>query len=254
MSLDRQYAQVSRALRDGIIEHYRALGENIDTPAGRRTLDTNTVLAAQRGALVLRLLARRGGPADVGGLSIADLGCGFGSLSLYLALAGADVTGVDPNIERATVSAAVAGRLGLPASFQRGWIEDLALEDAAFDLVVLNNSLCYVVDRTDRRAALAHTLRIMRPGAWAVLRNPARMAPLDPFTNLPLVHQLPPRLSRRLLRRRSPPRSNVRLLTGGGASRELRRAGFVGVRHEVIDQPWWHPPRYQHHTARKPPV
>lgn len=254
MSLDRDYAQVSRALRDGIIEHYRARAEDIDTPAGRRTLDTNTILAAQRGALLMRLLARRGGPTDLRGLRVADLGCGFGSLSLYLAVAGGEVVGVDPNVERADVSAAIAARLGLTARFRRGWMEDLTLDDTAFDLVVLNNSLCYVVDRADRRAALRHMLRIMRPGAWAALRNPARAAPLDPFTGLPLVHQLPPRVGRLLVRRRPQRRSDVRLLTAGAASRELRRAGFTGVRHERIDQPWWRPPRYQHHIARRPPA
>jgi SAM-dependent methyltransferase len=252
--LERQYAQVARVLRDGIIEHYRARGEDLGTPAGLRTLDTNTTLAARRGDLLLRVLARRGGPADVRGLQIADLGCGFGSLSLYLALAGAQVTGVDPNMERAKVSEAAAERLGLPARFQRGWMEDLTLEDAKFDLVVLNNSLCYIVGRADRRAALKHILRIMRPGAWAVLRNPSRMSPLDPFTNLPLVHQLPRPLGALLVRRRARPRSNVRLLTAGAASRELRAAGFAGVHYQLIDQPWWRPPRYQHHTARKSPL
>lgn len=254
VNLDRHYAQVAHALRDEIIDFYRERGEDIDTPAGHRTLDTNTTLAAQRGDLLLRLLERRGGPVDLRGSRVADLGCGFGSLSLYLALAGASVVGVDPNSERSAVSGAVAGRLGLDAEFRRGWVEDLTLGDEEFDIVVLNNSLCYIVEHADRLAALRHTLRIMRPGAWAVLRNPARMAPLDPFTSLPLVHQLPPGVTRRLTSRRKRPRSHVRLHTGGSASRELRAAGFADVRLELIDQPWWRPPRYQHHTARRPPV
>jgi SAM-dependent methyltransferase len=252
-NLDQRYAQVARELRDEIIEHYREREEDIDTPAGRLTLDTNTILAAQRGALLLRMLSRRGGPEDLSGLRVVDLGCGFGSLALYLAVAGADVVGIDPNIARASVAGRVAERLALPARFQRGWMEDLPLDDASFDIAVMNNSLCYVVDRVDRRSALRQASRVLRPGGWVLLRNPAWMAPTDPFTGLPFVHQLPPAVSRRLLRRRSRPRSPVRLLTGGGASRELRRSGLAGVRLELVDQPWWKPPRYQHHTARKPP-
>ena len=250
--LERRYAEVARALRDEIIDHYRDRGESLDTPAGRRTLDTNTTLAAQRGELLLRLLARCGGPAELRGLRVADLGCGFGALSLYLATAGADVTGIDPNVERQRVGARVAERLRLAATFRRGWLEDLVLPDAAFDIAVLNNSLCYIVARDERRRALQHTLRILVPGGWLVMRNPARMAPLDPFTGLPFVHQISPHLSARILRRRERPRSTVRLKTAGAASRELRREGFTSVRRQRIDQAWWLPPRYQHHTARRP--
>ena len=250
--LARRYAEVSRALRDEIIEHYRDRGEKLDTPSGRRTLDTNTTLAAQRGELLLRLLARQGGPTSVHGLRIVDLGCGFGSLTLYLATAGAAVLGIDPNADRHAVAARVAQRLRLQATFRRGWLEDLVLPDSQFDIAILNNSLCYVVARRERRRALHHTLRVLRPGGWLVMRNPARMAPLDPFTRLPLVHQIPPGMSAVLLRRRTPPRSVVRLHTSAAASRELRRAGFTSVRVQRIDQHWWLPPRYQHHTARRP--
>lgn len=247
--VDRRFAGVARALRDGIIEHYRARGETLDTPAGHLTLDTNTILAARRCRLLLRIVERRGGPCDLHGLRAADLGCGFGSLSLYLALAGATVMGVDPNLQRAAAAEAVAERMRLPVTFQRGWMEDLTLPDGAYDLVVLNNTLCYLVDRRDRRQALDHVLRVMRPGAWAVLRNPALLSPTDPFTHLPVVHQLPLGVSRRLLPGRRAP---VRLKTAASVSLELRRAGLKSVHRERIDQPWWRPSRYQHHTARKP--
>jgi len=252
VELDRRFAEVSRVLRDEIIEHYRDRGEKLDTPAGRRTLDTNTTLAAQRGALLLALLAARGGPTDLHGLNVIDLGCGFGAISLYLATAGAEVLGIDPKAERHAVGARAAARLRLPATFRRGWLEDLVVDDERFDIAVLNNSLCYIVPRSERMRALRHTLRVLVPGGWLVTRNPSRMAPLDPFTGLPLVHQVPPALAARLLQRRTPPRSAVRLHTGGGASRELRRAGFTAVRRQRIDETRWLPPRYQHHTARRP--
>ena len=161
------------------------------------------------------------------------------------------VVGIDPNVERQQVAARVAVRLRLTATFRRAWLEDLVLDDERFDIAILNNSLCYIVARRERRRALGHTLRVLAPGGTLVMRNPAWMAPLDPFTGLPLVHQVPPTVSAWLLARRRPPRSTVRLQTAGGASRELRRAGFVAVHCQRIDQEWWLPPRYQHHTARR---
>jgi SAM-dependent methyltransferase len=250
---DRDFAPACRGLRDEIIEHYRDRGEAIDDEAGLRTLDTNSTLVPQRARLLIDLLARRGALDSVAGLDVADLGCGFGAISLYFASAGARVTGIDPNHERFQVGAAVAERLGLAAGFRRGWVEQAPLPDSAYDLVVLNNSLCYVTDRADRRRALAQALRICRPGGWVVIRNPSLGAPIDPFTGLPLVHQLPAPLARPLLRltARGRNRSRVRLLSAGAARRELRRAGFERVRLER-GVTGWRPGRYQHLTGRRP--
>jgi SAM-dependent methyltransferase len=250
---DPEYALVVRALRDGIIEHYHERGERLDTDSGLRTLDTNSTLAADRAGVLLEMLARGGGPSDLTGLRVADLGCGFGALSLCFAVAGAEVVGVDPKSGRSAVAAAIADELSLPASFQRGWLQGLVLPDESFDIAVLNNSLCYIVPREDRRRALEHTFRILAPGGWAVLRNPSRMAPSDPFTGMPLIHQLPPGLARRLTRRMASPRSHVRLRTATSLSLELRRAGFRSVQSHRVEKRWY-PPRYQHHVARRPPA
>ncbi len=51
------FAPVAHDLRDGIIEHYERRSESLDSPAGLVTLDTNSILAARRGRLLLRLLA-----------------------------------------------------------------------------------------------------------------------------------------------------------------------------------------------------
>lgn len=249
---ERAFAPACRALRDGIIEHYRDRGEAIDDDAGLRTLDTNSTLVPQRGRLLLELLRGRG-LDSVEGLEVADLGCGFGAISLYLASLGARVTGVDPNYERARVAGAVAVDLGLAATFRRGWIEAAPLPDASFDLLVLNNSFCYVTEPSDRREALRHAHRIARPGAWLVMRNPSPGAPLDPFTGLPLVHQLPGPLAVPALRltARGRTRSQVRLMSAGTARRELRQAGFTEAR---VERPRGErrPARYQHLTAMRP--
>ena len=244
---------ISRALRGEIIEHYRSLGEAIDDEAGLRTLDTNSTLVPQRAELLLGLIGRFSGSGSIEGLDVADLGCGFGAISLYFANLGARVTGIDPKPERLEVGAEVAGRLGLDASFKRGWIEEAPLPDAAFDIVVLNNSFCYLTERSDRSRALRQALRISRPGGGVVMRNPTLGSPVDPFTGLPLVHQLPSAITEPVLRfvRSNGNRSKVRLKTGAGARRELRRAGFAEVRLErgLAER---RPGRYQHLTGRRP--
>jgi len=253
MYAERSFAPVCRALRDEIVEHYRARGERIDDEAGLTTLDTNSILVPQRGRMLLDLIASRRGSDSLEGVDLADVGCGFGAMSLYFAHLGARVVGVDPNAERSQVGARVAERLGLSASFRRGWAEELPLEDSCVDLVVFNNSLCYVTDRSDRRRALGHALRVCRPGARLAMRNPSIGAPVDPFTGLPLVHQLPAPLARPILRLapRGRNRSQVRLMSALAARRELRRVGFEEVR---IERPPGErrPVRYQHLTARRP--
>lgn len=250
---ERAFAPVCRALRDRIIEHYRDRGEAIDDGPGLRTLDTNSTLVPQRARLLIELARRRSGLESVEGLEVADLGCGFGAIGLYFASLGARVSGIDPNRERLEVGAAIAADLGLEASFRRGWVEAAPLPDTGFDLILLNNSFCYVTDRSDRREALRQALRIARPGASLVMRNPSLGSPLDPFTGLPLVHQLPAPLAVPALRltARGRSRSRVRLMTAGAARRELRQAGFGEVRAER-DLGERRPARYQHLTARRP--
>jgi SAM-dependent methyltransferase len=220
------FAPLAMALRDHVIEHYERAGLRLDTPAGRRTLDTNSSLAAARGRVLLRLLAEAGG-GPIRGRRVLDLGAGFGALSVYFGHLGAEVVAVDPNEERLGIGVAVARRYGLALSSMAAHAEALPLPDATFHLVVANNSLCYIVDRDTRRAAMAELLRVLAPGGWLVMRNPNRLAPLDPFTQLPLLALLPPSFGRELTHRLGRHRSEVRLMTPQGAVRELRRAGFA---------------------------
>jgi SAM-dependent methyltransferase len=250
---ERNFARVARALRGEIIEYYRARGKSIDDEAGLVTLDTNSTLVPDRARLLLDLYQSRGERDSIEGLEVADLGCGFGAMSLYFANAGARVTGIDKDQERFRIGAGLAERLGLTASFERGWLEVMALPDSHFDLAVINNSLCYITDRDDRRRALANSLRILKPGGWLIVRDPSRTSPLDPFSRLPLVHQLPPRLARPMLRltARGRARSQVRLMSPRAGRRALRRAGFGEV-HTERGAPGGLRVRYQHLTARRP--
>ncbi|HTD58911.1 MAG TPA: class I SAM-dependent methyltransferase [Solirubrobacteraceae bacterium] len=250
-SIPPRFAQIARDLRDRIIEHYERRGERLDTPAGLLTLDTNSVLAADRGRLLLRLLAEEGA-GSVEGRRVLDVGAGFGALALYYAHLGAEVVTVDPNEQRMSVAVEIAKRHGLALSAIAGHAQSLPFPDESFDLALANNSLCYIVDAREHRMALGEIGRILRPGGWFAMRNPNRLHPHDQFTGLPLLGLLPLPLARRVTRAMDLHRSEVRLRSPGGAVRELRRAGFSHVR--------WRPEPnrrlgarfagYQHVTAR----
>jgi ubiquinone/menaquinone biosynthesis C-methylase UbiE len=239
-------------LRDHIIEHYERRGEHLDTPAGLLTLDTNSILAADRGRLLLRLLAE-GGAGSIEGRRVLDVGAGFGALALYYAHLGAEVVAVDPNEQRMRVAVTIAERHGLALRAVGSHAQSLPFPDESFDLAIANNSLCYIVDVREHRAALEEIKRILRPGGWLAMRNPNRLHPRDQFTGLPLLGLLPLALARHVTRAMDVHRSEVRLRSPGGTVRELRKAGFAYAR-------WRAEPNrrlgarfagYQHVTARR---
>ena len=223
------FAPLAHELRDGIIEHCERSGEALDTPAGVMTLDTNSVLAPGRGRLLLRLLAQEG-MGSIAGRRVLDLGAGFGALSLYFAHLGAEVVAVDPNEGRMRVAEAIACRRGLPLSIAAAHAQSLPFADASFDVVVANNSLCYIVGGRLHDEAMREIHRVLRPGGWVVMRNPNRLHPRDQFTRLPLLPLLPPALAQRTTRALGRHRSHVHLRSPGATVRTLRRAGFAHAR------------------------
>lgn len=243
------------ALREEVSAFYERRHESLDSPAARMTLHTNSTYVERRAAPLAGMLRRRGlGTLD--GIELVDLGCGFGALGVYFAALGARVTAVDVNSERFEVCRAVAERHGLAIETVRSRMERLDLPDARFDAALQSNSLCYIVDSESRAAALAETLRVLRPGGALVMRDPNRWHPVDQFTGLPLIHALPVEGTVRIARRLGRARSRVRLTSPVKARRELRAAGFDGIRHEGAAsggrralRPF---ARYNHFTAVRP--
>jgi ubiquinone/menaquinone biosynthesis C-methylase UbiE len=253
----RDFAPIADSLRRSVISFYEEQGETLDDPAGVNTLETNSGYVERRAAPLLTILARNSGPDSIAGLRVLDLGCGFGAMSLYLAAQGGVVTGIDPITSRLQVGRAVAAEHDLPAEFETGWMEDLALPDASFDLAIQNNSLCYIVSAEDRGRALRETRRVLRPGGYLIVRNPNRWHPLDQFTGLPLLQLLPAHQATRLAETLGRPRSEVRLTSPREAVRELRAAGFTDVAHVASPASRWPAAvkpfaRYQHLVARRP--
>lgn len=251
------FAPIAAALAREVRRYYDERGETLDTRSGLNTLLTNSWFAERRTDSLLTVLHRNSGLETITGLRVLDVGCGFGSVATVLAARGAEVRAVDIKRERFAVGEAVAREFELPIRFERARMERTELGVREFDLVVVNNALCYVFDREARRAALERLLGVLRPGGWIVMRNPNRLFPLDQFTRVPLLGMLPPSgaaFAARLIGRE---RSRVRLLSSWGACRELRSVGFTDVRvtsprRGALDRLLVPVARYQHVVAQRP--
>lgn len=250
------FRRIALSLQAALVDFYGLADGEAPEPALGATIATNSELVARRAEPLLWMLAA-GGVDGVAGRRVLDLGCGFGAISLFLAARGAEAIGIDPHGERLELGRRVAAEHRLSARFATGRMEALELDDRDFDVVVQNNSLCYVVDSRARRAALAETLRVLRPGGALVSRNPNRWHPLDQFTDLPLLQLLPPSTAVRAAALAGRRRSLCHVLSPPAARRELRRAGFV----DIVQPGFPAGPkpdalklvaRYQHFTARRP--
>jgi len=251
------FGPVAASLREAVLDFYRERGEELTGRAGQNTLDTNSIFVERRGRPLLEILNERAGIESLEGLRLVDLGAGFGALSLFFAFHGARVTAIDPNKDRFRVGREVASLHGLRVRFKRGEMQGLRLPDDRFDLAVQNNSLCYLVDREERRRALRETLRVLRPGGWLAARNPNRWNPLDQFTGIPLLQLLPPRRAVQAAAALGRRRSLVRLTSPPAAGSEYRSVGFVEVaQSEMHNRSRLASPklvaRYHHFSARRP--
>ena len=102
-------------------------------------------------------------PLVPAGSSVADLGCGTGSLSVLLAEAGHDVHGVDLSEEMVKAARAKASAAGLPVDFAVG---DAAHPRGSFDVVLARHVLWALPDPA---AALGRWVAALRPGGVLLL-------------------------------------------------------------------------------------
>lgn len=250
----RSFAPIAVALRREILRHYYDGGKRLTGDGGLRTLDTNSALAEGRAETLERALSHAG-VLSVRDRHVVDLGCGFGALALVFASRGARVTALDPNRPRLEVGARVSDEYQLGVEWIVGGMDSVEFGREQFDLAVMNNSFCYLVQPERRRAALERTLNALRPGGVLVMRDPKRLRLRDQFTRIPLIGLLPPGAARRVTRLLRTNRSDVRLQWGPVARRELRRVGFVEV--EIVPTsayPFFSKALsgYRHVVARRP--
>ena len=248
------FAPVARSLEAALTDWFDRKRGGADTAAARATIATNSSLLAPRGDMLLALLRGRG-VTSLAGRRVLDLGCGFGALSVYLAWHGAEVVGIDRDPKPAVVGRAVAAEHGLAVALRQGRMEDVDVAAAAFDAIIMNNTLCYVIDPAARQAVLAGAARAARAGAVLVVRDPNALHPLDHFSKkIPLLPLLPPALAGRVASGLGVTRPPLRLVTPWTLRRAVAEAGWCDARPEAswparslrITVPL---ARYQHLTA-----
>ncbi|WP_026197573.1 class I SAM-dependent methyltransferase [Sciscionella marina] len=105
------------------------------------------------------------------GLSVLDIGCGPGTITVDLAerVAPGRVLGVDPSaavLEEARANAEQAGRGNV--TFEQGDVYALDIPDDSVDVVHAHQVLLHL---TDPVAALREMLRIARPGGLVAVRD-----------------------------------------------------------------------------------
>ncbi|MEE3315555.1 MAG: class I SAM-dependent methyltransferase [Candidatus Thermoplasmatota archaeon] len=105
---------------------------------------------------------------------VLEIGCGLGSFAEDLQ--GGDLVCLDPIPEMLRVAEDRVGakrreRGDSPVEFVEGTAEDLPFDDLSFDAVC---SLFSFRDWFDKRAGLAETLRVLRPGGVFVMVEPAK--------------------------------------------------------------------------------
>ncbi len=108
-----------------------------------------------------------------GGLRLLDVGCGAGLAAEAFARRGASVTAIDASAEAIAAARLHAEQGGLTIDYRVAAPEDLAEEEARFDVVVALEVIEHVADRDAFLAALAG---LTRPGGLVFLSTLNRTA------------------------------------------------------------------------------
>jgi len=126
---------------------------------------------------------------DVRGKDVLELGCGDGENTVLLAHRGARVCGVDVSVgmvnlarRRAQVNGFVKG-----VEFSAGSAHELPFRDRSFDVVFG----MAVLTRLDLELASREVWRVLRPGGYAIFKEPVRNSRLIRMTRR-LVRYRPP--------------------------------------------------------------
>lgn len=98
------------------------------------------------------------------GLSVLEVGCGTGSLSIRICQAGpgARVFGVDPDVQALRIAGRKSSAAGARIRFDLGDAKRLRYPAESFDRVVFSLVLHHL-DRAGKRRALAEAWRVLRP-------------------------------------------------------------------------------------------
>ncbi|CAN5766007.1 bifunctional 2-polyprenyl-6-hydroxyphenol methylase/3-demethylubiquinol 3-O-methyltransferase UbiG [soil metagenome] len=130
----------------------------------------SALLDGMRFPYFMRVLAQtlHNGPAE---LTVLDVGCGGGSLSLLFSRAGCDVSGVDVDGAAIECARQQGTAKGFSARFDVASAEALPFAAASFDVVICSEVLEHV---DDFEAALSEIYRVLKFGGIFLFSAPNR--------------------------------------------------------------------------------
>lgn len=136
------------------------------------------------------------------GARVLDIGCGDGGVPIAFARRGALAAGLEPGPENLRRARARAREHGADVQLVRGVAEDLPFPTASQDLVILDNVLEHVADRS---RVLDEIRRVLIPDGILYIVTPKPFVPLslmsDPHYGTPGLTLLPRAVQKRIVDR-----------------------------------------------------
>ncbi len=166
-------ASASRTVRPGEVARFERLAATWWDPRGpMRPL--HVVNALRLGYVLERIAAHAGRPpGELGGLAIADIGCGAGLLCEPLAARGARVVGIDATPGNVAAARLHAGEAGLAIDYRLGDPATALGARECFDVILMLEVVEHV---DDVDAFVADAARHLAPGGLLVASTINRTA------------------------------------------------------------------------------
>jgi 2-polyprenyl-3-methyl-5-hydroxy-6-metoxy-1,4-benzoquinol methylase len=107
------------------------------------------------------------------GARVLDVGVGQGASSVLLALAGADVSGIEVSTEALKIAASLANRYGVKIDFRQMPGEKLLFDAATFDAILCMSAYHHM----DLNRAATEFARVLRPDGRLIMNEPLATNP-----------------------------------------------------------------------------